>query len=116
MFDRLEDAIQWADALNVLRLQLERMHGGYIPSLREYNRVFGVTRERLERAPRDVLILHPGPMNRGVEIDSDVADGPHSVILNQVTNGVAVRMAVLYLLAGGRPELADAAKRQGGDA
>jgi aspartate carbamoyltransferase catalytic subunit len=116
VFDRIEQAIEWADALNVLRLQLERMSAGYIPSLREYNRVFGVTRERLERAPRDVLILHPGPMNRGVEIDSDVADGPHSVILRQVTNGVAVRMAVLYLLAGGRPELADAAKRQGGDA
>jgi aspartate carbamoyltransferase catalytic subunit len=113
VFDRIEDAIQWADALNVLRLQLERMQGGYIPSLREYNRVFGVTRERLERAPRDVLILHPGPMNRGVEIDSDVADGPHSVILDQVTNGVAIRMAVLYLLAGGRPELAEAAKRGG---
>ncbi|HVD05558.1 MAG TPA: aspartate carbamoyltransferase catalytic subunit [Gemmatimonadaceae bacterium] len=113
IFDRIEDAIQWADALNILRLQLERMEGGYIPSLREYNRVFGVTRERLERAPRDVLILHPGPMNRGVEIDSDVADGPHSVILDQVTNGVAVRMAVLYLLAGGRPELAESAKRGG---
>jgi len=111
VFDRIEDAIQWADALNILRLQLERMQGGYIPSLREYNRVFGVTRARLEAAPRDLLILHPGPMNRGVEIDSDVADGPHSVILNQVTNGVAVRMAVLYLLAGGRPELAEAAKR-----
>ena len=110
VFSRIEDAIEWADALNVLRLQLERMTGGYIPSLREYNRFFGVTRERLERAPRDVLILHPGPMNRGVEIDSDVADGPHSVILPQVTNGVAVRMAVLYLLSGGRPELAEAAK------
>jgi aspartate carbamoyltransferase catalytic subunit len=109
-FDHIEDAIQWADALNILRLQTERMTAGYIPSLREYNRVFGVSRERLERAPRDVLILHPGPMNRGVEIDSDVADGPHSVILDQVTNGVAVRMAVLYLLAGGRPELAEAAK------
>src|SRR5438046_2628350 len=107
---RIEDAIAWADALNVLRLQLERMEAGFIPSLREYNRVFGVTRERLERAPKDVVILHPGPMNRGVEIDSDVADGPHSVILNQVTNGVAVRMAVLYLLAGGKPELAEAAK------
>jgi aspartate carbamoyltransferase catalytic subunit len=110
VFDRIEAAIEWADALNVLRLQLERMHAGYIPSLREYNRVFGVTRERLERAPRDVLILHPGPMNRGVEIDSDVADGPHSVILNQVTNGVAIRMAVLYLLAGNSPQLAEAAK------
>ncbi|HEX6631597.1 MAG TPA: aspartate carbamoyltransferase catalytic subunit [Gemmatimonadaceae bacterium] len=113
VFDHVEDAIQWADALNILRLQLERMHGGYIPSLREYNRVFGVSRARLERAPRDLLILHPGPMNRGVEIDSDVADGPHSVILDQVTNGVAVRMAVLYLLAGGRPELADQATGQG---
>ena len=115
VFDRIEDAIQWADALNILRLQLERMTGGYIPSLREYNRVFGVSRARLERAPRDLLILHPGPMNRGVEIDSDVADGPHSVILHQVTNGVAVRMAVLYLLAGGRPELAEAAKGGGGE-
>ncbi len=113
IFDRIEDAIQWADALNILRLQLERMTAGYIPSLREYNRVFGVSRERLDRAPKDVLILHPGPMNRGVEIDSDVADGPHSVILNQVTNGVAVRMAVLYLLSGGQPQLAEAAK--GGD-
>jgi aspartate carbamoyltransferase catalytic subunit len=103
---RIEDAIQWADALNILRLQLERMESGFLPSLREYNRVFGVTRERLARAPKDLLILHPGPMNRGVEIDSDVADGPHSVILPQVTNGVAVRMAVLYLLAGGSPDWA----------
>ena len=110
VFDRIEAAIEWADALNILRLQLERMTAGYIPSAREYNRVFGVSRERLDRAPRDLLIMHPGPMNRGVEIDSDVADGPHSVILNQVTNGVAVRMAVLYLLAGGRPDLAGAAK------
>jgi aspartate carbamoyltransferase catalytic subunit len=110
VFHRIEDAIQWADALNVLRLQLERMHAGFIPSLREYNRVFGVTVERLEKAPKDLVILHPGPMNRGVEIDSRVADGPHSVILHQVTNGVAIRMAVLYLLAGGRPEMAEAAK------
>lgn len=109
-FSRIEEAIEWADVLNVLRLQLERMSAGFVPSLREYNRVFGVTKERIERAPRDVLILHPGPMNRGVEIDSDVADGPHSVILDQVTNGVAVRMAVLYLLAGGAPDRAEAAK------
>jgi aspartate carbamoyltransferase catalytic subunit len=114
VFSRIEEAIEWADALNILRLQLERMTAGYIPSLREYNRVFGVTRERLERAPKDVLILHPGPMNRGVEIDSDVADGPHSVILDQVTNGVAVRMAVLYLLQGGLPALADVAKGTAG--
>jgi aspartate carbamoyltransferase catalytic subunit len=106
---RIEDAIQWADALNVLRLQLERMQAGFIPSLREYNRVFGVTTERLAKAPKDLVILHPGPMNRGVEIDSDVADGPYSVILPQVTNGIAVRMAVLYLLAGGSPDWAQAA-------
>ena len=110
VFGRIEDAIEWADVLNVLRLQLERMQSGFVPSLREYNRFFGVTSERVERAPRDLLILHPGPMNRGVEIDSDVADGPHSVILDQVTNGVAIRMAVLYLLAGGRPETAESAK------
>jgi len=111
VFDRIEDAIEWATVLNILRLQLERMNAGFIPSLREYYRVFGVTEERLERAPRELLIMHPGPMNRGVEIDSRVADGPHSVILHQVTNGVAVRMAVLYLLAGGRPEQAESAKR-----
>jgi aspartate carbamoyltransferase catalytic subunit len=111
IFTHIEDAIAWADVLNVLRLQLERMEGGYVPSLREYNRIWGVTNDRLEAAGHDILILHPGPMNRGVEIDSDVADGPHSVILNQVTNGVAVRMAVLYLLAGGQPERAEAAKQ-----
>ncbi|MHB0963615.1 MAG: aspartate carbamoyltransferase catalytic subunit [Gemmatimonadaceae bacterium] len=115
VFDRVEQAIEWADALNVLRLQLERMTAGYIPSLREYNRVFGITRERLDRAPRDILIMHPGPMNRGVEIDSEVADGPHSVILDQVTNGVAVRMAVLYLLAGNAPALAEAARKATSD-
>jgi aspartate carbamoyltransferase catalytic subunit len=112
---RIEAAIEWADALNVLRLQLERMQGGYIPSLREYNRVFGVTVERLERAPKALTILHPGPMNRGVEIDSGVADGPHSVILDQVTNGVAIRMAVLYLLAGGQPGMAEAARARQGE-
>ena len=115
VFRRIEEAIEWADVLNVLRLQLERMHAGYVPSLREYNRVWGVSMARLEAAPRELLVLHPGPMNRGVEIDSDVADGPHSVILHQVTNGVAIRMAVLYLLAGGQPEKAEAAK-QGAEA
>ena len=110
VFSRIEEAIEWADVLNVLRLQLERMKGGFLPSVREYNRVWGVTKARLEAAPRDVLILHPGPMNRGVEIDSDVADGPQQVILEQVTNGVAVRMAVLYLLAGGEPDTAEATK------
>ena len=111
VFTHVEDAIQWADALNVLRLQLERMNAGFIPSLREYNRVFGVSQARLDRAPVDTVVLHPGPMNRGVEIDSAVADGPQSVILPQVTNGVAVRMAVLYLLAGGAPERAEEAKK-----
>ncbi|MYA32516.1 MAG: aspartate carbamoyltransferase catalytic subunit [Gemmatimonadales bacterium] len=106
----IEEAIEWCDVLYVLRLQLERMEGGYVPSLREYNRVFGVSSERLGHAGDGMIVLHPGPMNRGVEIDSDVADGPRSVILPQVTNGVAVRMAVLYLLAGGRPELAEDAK------
>jgi len=115
VFRRIEEAIEWADVLNVLRLQLERMHAGYVPSLREYNRVWGVSMARLEAAPRELLVLHPGPMNRGVEIDSDVADGPHSVILHQVTNGVAIRMAVLYLLAGGQPEKAESAK-QGAEA
>ena len=117
VFRRIEEAIEWSDALNVLRLQLERMESGYIPSLGEYYRVFGVSEERLAKAPKELLILHPGPMNRGVEIQSSVADGPHSVILRQVTNGVAVRMAVLYLLAGGQPESAEAAKgssREGG--
>jgi len=110
VFRRVDEAVAWADVLNVLRLQLERMEAGYVPSLREYNRFFGITRDRLDAVDREILVLHPGPMNRGVEIDSDVADGPHSVILQQVTNGVAVRMAVLYLLAGGEPEKAEAAK------
>ncbi|MBO77683.1 MAG: aspartate carbamoyltransferase [Gemmatimonadetes bacterium] len=114
VFKRVEEAIEWADVLNVLRLQLERMEEGYVPSLREYNRIWGVTARKLEFAPQDLLILHPGPMNRGVEIDSDVADGSHSVILNQVTNGVAVRMAVLYLLAGGQPDSAEAVKAETG--
>jgi aspartate carbamoyltransferase catalytic subunit len=111
VFQRVEDAIEWADVLNVLRLQLERMSAGFVPSLREYNRFYGISTPRLEAAGQELLILHPGPMNRGVEIDSDVADGPHSVILQQVTNGVAVRMAVLYLLSGGVPEQAEAAKQ-----
>jgi len=97
----LDRAIEGADAIMMLRVQFERMTGGYFPSVREYHVRYGLTPERLKRAKRDVLILHPGPMNRGVEIASEVADGPYSVILDQVTNGVAVRMAVLYLLLGG---------------
>jgi len=101
---RIEEAVEGADAIMMLRIQLERMSGGYFPSLREYFVRFGLTEERARRAKKDVLILHPGPMNRGVEIASEVADGPYSVILDQVTNGVAVRMAVLYLLLGGSVE------------
>ncbi len=94
-------AAEDADVLMLLRIQQERMSGAFFPSLREYFNTFGMTRARVERAKPDVIIMHPGPMNRGVEIASDVADGPYSVILEQVANGVAVRMAVLYLLAGG---------------
>jgi aspartate carbamoyltransferase catalytic subunit len=97
----VDDAVRNADVIMLLRIQLERMEGAYFPSLREYFRVFGMTEERMRLAKSDVMIMHPGPMNRGVEIASEVADGPYSVILDQVANGVAVRMAVLYLLAGG---------------
>ena len=97
----VNDAVQDADVIMMLRIQQERMQGAFFPSLREYFNVFGMTTERVRLAKPDVIIMHPGPMNRGVEIASDVADGPYSVILEQVANGVAVRMAVLYLLAGG---------------
>jgi aspartate carbamoyltransferase catalytic subunit len=97
----VEEAVRDADAVMMLRIQLERMQGGFFPSLREYFQVFGMTPERVHLAKPDAIIMHPGPMNRGVEIASEVADGPASVILDQVANGVAVRMAVLYLLAGG---------------
>jgi aspartate carbamoyltransferase catalytic subunit len=97
---RIDEAVEGADAIMMLRIQRERMAGGFYPSDREYHIRFGLTEERVKRAKKDVLILHPGPMNRGVEIASEVADGPASVILDQVTNGVAVRMAVLYLLLG----------------
>ena len=98
---RVDEAIAGADVIMLLRIQLERMEGAYFPSQREYFNVFGMTENRLRLAQPDVIIMHPGPMNRGVEIASEVADGPYSVILDQVANGVAVRMAVLYLLAGG---------------
>jgi aspartate carbamoyltransferase catalytic subunit len=97
----VDEAVEGADVIMMLRIQLERMQGGYFPSLREYFTVFGMTPERVRRAKSDVIIMHPGPMNRGVEIATEVADAPNSVILEQVANGVAVRMAVLYLLAGG---------------
>ena len=97
----IDEAVADADVIMMLRIQHERMHGAFFPSTREYFNTFGMTRARLKHAKPDVIIMHPGPMNRGVEIASDVADGPYSVILEQVANGVAVRMAVLYLLAGG---------------
>jgi aspartate carbamoyltransferase catalytic subunit len=96
----VDEAVADADVIMMLRIQQERMQGAFFPSLREYYNVFGLTAERVRRARTDVIIMHPGPINRGVEIASDVADGPYSVILEQVANGVAVRMAVLYLLAG----------------
>jgi len=99
VFHRLEDIIPQVDVLNVLRIQLERQKSGLFPSLREYHRYFGVTKERVDRASRAITIMHPGPINRDVELSADLADGEHSVILEQVTNGVAVRMAILYLLA-----------------
>jgi aspartate carbamoyltransferase catalytic subunit len=100
----IDEAVEGADVVMLLRIQRERMHGHFIPSVREYFSLFGMTAVRLRRARADAIVMHPGPMNRGVEIDSDVADGPYSVILEQVANGVAVRMAVLYLLAGGEHE------------
>jgi aspartate carbamoyltransferase catalytic subunit len=103
----LDAALDGADVVMMLRLQHERMQGLFLPSLREYFTLFGLTPARLARAAPDAIVMHPGPMNRGVEIDSDVADGPWSVILDQVANGVAVRMAVLYLLAGGDGESGD---------
>ncbi len=99
---RVEAAMEGCDVIMMLRIQRERMSSGFIPSTREYFRLFGLTEERVRLATEDVIIMHPGPINRGGEIDSAVADGEYSVILEQVANGVAVRMAVLYLLAGGR--------------
>ena len=99
---RLDEAIAHADVIMMLRLQHERMQAGLIPSVREYSRVWGLGLDKLEQCRPDVLIMHPGPVNRGVELSPEVADGPYSVILDQVANGVAVRMAVLYLLAGSK--------------
>jgi aspartate carbamoyltransferase catalytic subunit len=96
----VDQAIEDVDVIYVLRIQLERQTSGLFPTLREYHRSFGITKERLKAAKKEVTIMHPGPINRGIELTSDVADGEHSVILDQVLNGVAVRMAVLYLLTG----------------
>jgi len=98
---RVDEALEGVDVVMMLRIQLERMHSGFFPTLREYARLYGLDARRFGRAAGDAIIMHPGPINRGVEIMSDLADGNASVILEQVTNGVAVRMAVLYLLAGG---------------
>ncbi len=98
----LRKALEWCDAANVLRIQLERQQIKYFPSLREYSMYYGVTREVLNSLSKPIVIMHPGPINRGVEISSDIADSEHSIILQQVENGVAVRMAVLYLLADKR--------------
>ena len=100
---KLEEAVEWADALNMLRIQLERQgsadHVAYFPSIREYAMAYGLTNEKLKSRTSPIVVMHPGPINRGVEITSEVADGPHSIILEQVENGVAIRMAVIYLLA-----------------
>ena len=98
----LDEVIEWADALNVLRIQKERMGRGLIPSTREYRATFGITRERLKKHKKEIVIMHPGPMNRGVEIDGVIADSDQAIILDQVLNGVASRMAILYLLCGGK--------------
>ncbi len=104
VYTDLNKALWGADVVNVLRLQLERMERGYLPTLREYSRLIGISRERLSLLNKNYAIMHPGPINRGVEITPEVADSPESVILAQVTNGVAVRMAVLYLLSGQKEE------------
>jgi len=101
VFYRIEKAIEEVDVIMMLRIQLERQKGQFFPTLREYSRFFGLDVKKLKLAKEDVTIMHPGPINRGIEISPEVADGPYSVILDQVTNGVAVRMALLYLLAGG---------------
>ena len=96
----VQEALQWCDVANVLRIQLERQNQPLFSSLREYNLAYGIKQKMLDKLNKEIVIMHPGPINRGVELDSDVADGQHSIILNQVENGVAVRMAALYLLAG----------------
>lgn len=101
-FYNLDEALQWCDVANVLRIQLERQDIKYIPSLREYSLYYGVNKSRLSKLDKEITIMHPGPINRGIELSNDVADSDQSIILDQVENGVAIRMAVLYLLAGKR--------------
>ena len=99
----IDEVIEWADALNVLRIQRERMQGGLLPSIREYRDLFGITNERMLKHKKEIVVMHPGPINRGVEIDSSVVDSDQAIILDQVLNGVASRMSILYLLLGGKP-------------
>ena len=98
-FTNIKKALTWCDIVNVLRIQLERQDVNYFPSLREYTKIYGINKELLDSIDKDILVMHPGPINRGVELSSDVADSKQSIILDQVENGVAIRMAVLYLLA-----------------
>ena len=98
----VDEVIEWADALNVRRIQRERMQGGLLPSIREYRNLFGITSERIKKHKKEIVVMHPGPMNRGVEIDSAVADSDQAIILDQVLNGVASRMSILFLLLGGK--------------
>lgn len=100
----MDEVVDWADAVNILRIQLERMGTGLYPSIREYRELFGLSVERIKRHSKDLVVMHPGPMNRGTEIDSAVADSDRAIILDQVLNGVASRMAILYLLLGGKME------------
>ena len=100
----IDKALEWGDVINILRIQRERMGIGLIPSIREYRELFGITKERIQKLNKEIIIMHPGPINRGVEVDSYVADSEQSIILNQVLNGVAVRMSILYLLLGANNE------------
>ena len=99
-FTDIKEALIWCDVANILRIQLERQDVKYFPSLREYSMVYGVNKGLLDTLDKEIVVMHPGPINRGVELNSDVADSQHSIILDQVENGLAVRMAVMYLLAG----------------
>ena len=97
--NNIENALKWCDVANVLRIQLERQGSNNFPSLREYSQYFGINKKLLDKIDRDIIIMHPGPINRGVEISSDIADSNNSLILDQVENGVAIRMAIMYLLS-----------------
>ncbi|HOJ29592.1 MAG TPA: aspartate carbamoyltransferase catalytic subunit [Spirochaetota bacterium] len=103
IYYEFDEILPELDVINMLRIQRERQQGSFFPSIREYHKRFALTNERLKRCKKDVIVMHPGPINRGIEIDDEVADSSHSIINEQVTNGVAVRMAIFYLLAGGTP-------------